>query len=254
MKGAPPNPYPGRAVTFDFGQVLASLDPAYLAEKLAAHRIVVGVPLLEAAMPAGWEAYGRALSQGGHGGTAWKTFLRTVIEGAGQRAPEEVLDFLFRDQRPRNLWRRPVPGMIEVARALSARGVPVGIVSNSEGALSTLVASLGWTSDFPIVADSGHLGMEKPGAAIFAWTAERLGVPSAGLVHIGDSWAADVCGALALGAHAVWFIEGERDPVPLRDDDGQARLSVAHDAAGVQRAVDAALANFPPGARRRSLQ
>jgi putative hydrolase of the HAD superfamily len=232
-----------RGVTFDFGQVLASLDPVYLAEKLASRGVVAEPVALAAAMPAGWEAYGNALRTGGHGGSAWKLLIRTVVELAGAAVSPEVLQFLFDDQRPRNLWRRPVPGMIDLARDLRALGVPVGIVSNSEGALATLVETLGWTSDFPVVADSGVLGFEKPGRAIFDWTATRLAVPVETLVHIGDSWAADVEGALGVGAQAIWFVEGQDEPiVPASvDERRRGRVSVARDTAGVRRALALAL-------------
>lgn len=198
---------PPRAVTFDFGQVLGELDLAFLVAKLRERGKDADEARLAPAMPAAWAAYGASLRSGGHGAGAWKTFVRTLLVegGAGDAATPDVLDFLFDDQRPRNLWQKPVPGMIELARALGARGVPVGIVSNSEGRLRALVEQLGWTDAFRCVADSGELGVEKPGVAIFAWAAERLDVPVDALVHIGDSWAADVEGALAANARAVWF-------------------------------------------------
>ena len=246
------SPAPSRAVTFDFGQVLASLDPTYLAEKLATRDLVVDPRALHAAMPAGWEAYGLALRTGGHGGSAWKTLIRTVVEGAGVTPSEAVLGFLFDDQRPRNLWRRPIAGMIDLAREIRRAGVPVGIVSNSEGALAALVATLGWTSDFSIIADSGVLGLEKPQREIFDWTAARLGVPVTGLVHVGDSWMADVEGALGVGAEAIWFIEGPDDPVlsVALDEARRVRIRTAHDAASARTAVIAALGETWPAAAR----
>jgi FMN phosphatase YigB (HAD superfamily) len=129
----------------------------------------------------------------------------------------------------------------------------VGIVSNSEGALAKLVASLGWSSDFPIIADSGVLGLEKPDPAIFRWAATRLGVAASELVHIGDSWAADVEGALDIGAQAVWFVEGAPTAVteqelPARLGDSphrRARIAVASNAEEVERATRLALGLAP---------
>jgi putative hydrolase of the HAD superfamily len=122
-----------------------------------------------------------------------------------QRVDEELLDDLLVDQRAFNLWRRPIPGMIELVRALRCDDVPVAIVSNSEGALNVLIDQLGWTEDLPVVVDSGVLGIEKPDPRIFAWAAGRLGVRLDAIVHVGDSWVADVEGALHAGAKAVWF-------------------------------------------------
>jgi putative hydrolase of the HAD superfamily len=112
---------------------------------------------------------------------------------------------LFEEQPKRNLWRRPIPGMLELVDELVAGDFPVGVVSNAEGGLADLIAELGWTRRFVCVADSGRIGVEKPARGIFAWAAEHLGVPIEAVVHVGDSRAADVEGALAAGQRAVWF-------------------------------------------------
>lgn len=102
-------------------------------------------------------------------------------------------------------------------RRLGRSGVPVGIISNSEGRLSELVDELGWSSDFRVVVDSGRLGIDKPAPGIFLHACEALGVAPGELVHVGDAWEADVQGALGVGARAVWFDSrhGER-PLPDR--------------------------------------
>jgi HAD superfamily hydrolase (TIGR01549 family) len=117
----------------------------------------------------------------------------------------ETVDWLWTEQPRRNLWRRPVPGMIELARELAAAGVPMAIFTNSEGRAAELVDEIGWSATFPILGDSGVLGIEKPEPAAFAWITDRLGVPAARVVHVGDSVGADVLGALAAGMQAIWF-------------------------------------------------
>lgn len=226
-----------RALTFDFGQVLASFDPAFLARKLAEWGLPGADPTrLDAALPEGWRVYGASLAAGEGGEAAWKALLRTTITlgGSPEAAGPDTLDALFRDQRERNLWRRPLPGMIEIAYDLKRRGVPVGVVSNSEGALERLIADLGWTDAFVCVADSGALGLEKPHAPIFRWAAERLGVDASELVHVGDSWEADVEGALGVGARALWFLAGHASDAPRPLPKG---VSFAHDAQSAQRAL-----------------
>src|SRR5262249_17861005 len=136
-------------------------------------------------------------------------FMRALLEHAGVEASPEALsgavDFLWSEQPKKNLWRLAIPGILELVAELRAAGIPVGILSNSEGRLAELVAELGWSDLFVVIADSGKLGMEKPDPAIFAWTAERLGAPLDRVVHVGDSYAADIQGALGAGMYAVWF-------------------------------------------------
>jgi len=223
---------PSLAITWDFGQTLADLDPAFLAAKLAEKGCSMSAVLLDSAVPAAWAAYNRAV-RGGAGGHPWKTFMRAVLSGAGVpvRDVEPLTDFLWDDQPVRNLWRRPVPGMIELVRDLRAHGVPQGIVSNSEGRLAELVADLGWASLFVAIADSGKLGIEKPARGIFESCAGQLGVALERIVHIGDAHAVDVDGAVAAGLRAIWFRgrKGEdlRPEVATCQDASEVRAALA---------------------------
>lgn len=194
-----------RAVTFDFGQTLAELDSVMLARRLRERGVEVDPARIDDATHAGWSAYNRGV-RAGLGGHPWRVLMDALLERAGViEGRAEHVEWLWTEQPKVNLWRRPIAGMIEVVRDLRAEGVPVGVISNSEGRLAELVEEMGWTSDLPVVADSGRLGIEKPSPAIFHWTAERLGVPAFECVHVGDAWAADFVGALDAGMRAVLF-------------------------------------------------
>jgi putative hydrolase of the HAD superfamily len=120
--------------------------------------------------------------------------------------------------------------MIELADALRAAGVAVGVLSNSEGRLAELLDEIGWRGRFDTIVDSGREGIEKPDRRIFERAASRLGASLPELIHIGDSRPADVDGARACGARAIWFGRGVR----AIDDAG---VRIAHDAAGVRAAL-----------------
>src|SRR5580692_5504838 len=176
-----------------------------LSRRLAERGVEAPAARLEAAVPEAWAAYDAAIHAGA-GGHPWKLLMGRLLALAGARGPAgAAVDWLWTEQPARNLWRRPIAGMIELARDLGRAGVPVGVVSNSEGRLADLIAELGWQAALPVVADSGKLGLEKPESPIFLWAADRLGVAPGEVVHVGDSWAADVEGAVAAGMRAVWF-------------------------------------------------
>lgn len=198
------------AVTFDFGQTLADLDVEMLARRIAEKEVSVAGAALERGVAPAWAAYNQAVLAG-LGGHPWKILMRRLLSEAAvdEGAIEGLVDWLWSEQPHKNLWRRPVPGMIEIVLDLRRAGIPVGVVSNSEGRLAELAAELGWLDHFDAFADSGKLGMEKPGRGIFDWTAARLNVPAQNIVHVGDSLAADVEGALGAGFWAVWF-RGDR--------------------------------------------
>ncbi|MCC6553690.1 MAG: HAD family hydrolase [Polyangiaceae bacterium] len=228
---------PPAAVSFDFGQTLAELDTAMLSRRLAERGVLAAPERLEGAVPAAWRAYDAAV-HGGHGGHPWKILMTELLAGAGvdPGPARAAVDWLWTEQPRRNLWRRPIPGMIELVADLRRAGVPVAVLSNSEGRLAELADELGWSAHFVAIADSGKLGFEKPGREIFAWTAERLGAPIDRVVHVGDSLAADVEGALAAGMRAVWFKGDPARAVRLRP---AGRAVACSDAPSLRAALEA---------------
>ena len=201
-----------RAVTFDFGQTLAELDHEFMAKRVLGFGGELDPVAAKSGTVAAWHAYGAAKSLG-HA-RAWQAMILEYLRAGGlhkrrgaadSRYPEKIAQLLWDAQPEQNLWRKPIPGMFELVERLSSRGVPVGIISNSEGRLAELVDELGHGALFPVVVDSGRLGIDKPDPRIFQHTAERLSVPLASIVHVGDAWEADVLGARGAGAEAIWF-------------------------------------------------
>lgn len=234
-----------RAVSFDFGQTLASIDVGLLAEKLERFALRAPVERFSASLGSAWTAYDDAV-RAGLGGHPWRVFMRALLtralDGAGDAAIDEAVEFLWNDQPRQNLWRSRLPEMIAIVEGLRARGVPYAILSNSEGKLRELLDEMELSSLFPIVADSGRLGVEKPDRRIFDWVSAELGVPNAEIVHVGDSLGADVVGALDAGYHAIWFRPAEfgmRAPTvaPVKAEHAD-RAHVAATAADVRAIFD----------------
>jgi FMN hydrolase / 5-amino-6-(5-phospho-D-ribitylamino)uracil phosphatase len=227
------------AVTFDAGQTLIDLDPELLACRLAERGVSLAAPALAGAAPAAWQVYDAAVAAGA--GHPWRVLMDALLTGAGladaeRRAP--LVEWLWHEQPRKNLWRRRIPGMFELAGRLRKAGVAVAVLSNSEGRLAELFAEQGWAAEFPVIIDSGRVGVEKPDRRIFDLTLERLGVTAPHAVHIGDSWPADVAGALGAGLRAIWFgrLAGA-DASRGGGDDADPRVRRAADAAEVQRAL-----------------
>ncbi len=210
-----------RAVTFDFGQTLAELDHDFLAQRARDFGAALDPAAARAATVTAWAAYGanKAL---GHA-RAWQAMMLEVLRGGSVRPlqgnatasfAESIAQALWEAQPAQNLWRKPIPGMFELLEGLVQRGVPVGIISNSEGRLAELVAELGKTALFRVVVDSGRIGIDKPDARIFQHAAQALGVPLADIVHVGDAWEADVIGAREAGARPIWFSPTDARALP----------------------------------------
>lgn len=215
--------------SFDAGMTLVELDLDFLARRLASQNITVTVSALRAAAASAWARYDASVDAGGLHGRLWHELIGDHLAGAGatpaQIAP--AVDWLWSQQPTANLFRAPITDMVALARRLRTEGARTIVVSNSEGRLAELLAEIGIADAFERIVDSGRLGIEKPDPRIFAHAIAELGLPPGTTgVHIGDSWSADVGGALAAGWRAIWY--GRR--AEPRDD---SRVGSARDAAEV---------------------
>ena len=200
-----------RAVGLDFGQTLAELDYEFVARRLREQACAFDPVSAAECSERAWDVYGRKKREGHAAG--WLAMMEEQLRGGGvpEARVRELAAWLWSEQPRKNLWRRPIPGMIELVRELRQRAVPLAIISNSEGHLPELVAELGWADDFDAVVDSGRLGIDKPDPRIFQHACAALAVPTTELLHVGDSWEADVSGALGASASAVWFDARHRE-------------------------------------------
>jgi putative hydrolase of the HAD superfamily len=101
--------------------------------------------------------------------------------------------------------RRAITGAAALL-PLIRRRARVGIVSNNlleEQAEKLRVCGLDQLIDTLVVSEEA--GVSKPDPAIFQLALDRLGCAAEQAVMVGDSWPADIAGALALGIPAVWF-------------------------------------------------
>jgi putative hydrolase of the HAD superfamily len=212
-------------ITFDAGQTLVDLDLDLLARRLAERGVHVAPAALGEAAPAAWRRYDELVD--GSRGHPWQELMATLLAGAGADQPG-LVDWLWREQPRVNLWRRPISDMVALARELAAAGVAVAVLSNSEGRLAELLEEIGLAAPFAAIVDSGRVGIEKPDRRIFEHALARTGRETG--VHIGDSWTADIEGALGAGWRAVWY--GRRAAAV-----GDPRVAIARSAAEVRAAL-----------------
>jgi HAD superfamily hydrolase (TIGR01549 family) len=206
------------------------LDVEFLARRLTERGVSVLPSALAAATPAAWRRYDERVDPAN--GHPWHELVGTLLCGAGveEARVAPIVEWLWTEQPRANLWRATIPEMVALARELGERGVSVAVLSNSEGRLRELLEEIGIVDAFDAVIDSGRVGIEKPDRRIFDHALEMLGATRPG-VHIGDSWPADVVGALGAGWRAIWF--GHR--ATAVDDP---RVAVARSADDVRAILD----------------
>jgi len=205
------------AVTFDFHDTLARCDrwfelevrdlvPAFLRWRADLNGKPTDPVLLDEAAVA-YRRLRLQVIEDGRELTAESCMARVLVE-LGISVPEdEVARGVERLMRDRLDEVEPVPGAVALVEALSAAGVPLGIVSSAvyHPFLEWTLARFGLQDAFGVVTTSASAGFYKSRPEIYWQTLAALGAPAALSVHVGDSHRFDVQGARRAGMRTVWL-------------------------------------------------
>lgn len=182
-----------------YSEVLSRRGPPATAEQVAPAFQQVWAEMTQA-HPRGLDRYHQL-----KGGETqwWGEFVRRVLALIDHPAPwQPVLDELVAAFADPVLWH-VFPEVPEVLSSLRSRGLRLAAVSNWDSHLPELLERLGLLSYFDATLISALEGIEKPSITMFQRAAQRLGVPVASCLFVGDSPLDDVRGAESAGMRAV---------------------------------------------------
>ena len=91
----------------------------------------------------------------------------------------------------------------DVLRELHARGLKIGLISNTQRCLASFQTHFALEGLFSVTISSSAHGFMKPHPSIFRAALERIGAAPEEAVMVGDSLAHDIEGARGLGMRAV---------------------------------------------------
>ncbi|XP_033223151.1 rhythmically expressed gene 2 protein-like [Belonocnema kinseyi] len=151
----------------------------------------------------------------------WRTLVYAVFKDQISNIPEEklskVADTVIECYRTRMCWEI-YPGAVEILDYLQKEGILVGVISNFDDGLDSILQSLDIKSYFSFILCSYQFGREKPDSQIFE---EALRIfqnikethifPQEAL-HIGDRVDTDYLGAKNAKWNAI-FIKRDDEPV-----------------------------------------
>ena len=100
-----------------------------------------------------------------------------------------------------------------VLRAVAARGLRIGLISNSHRCLASFASHFALEGLFTATVSSSEHGLMKPHPSIFTAALARAGVDAGDALMVGDSYRADIEGALGAGLRAV-LLHRSIDPSP----------------------------------------
>lgn len=133
---------------------------------------------------------------------------RLGIDADAERIAARVYDAFGDAAR----WR-PYDDVEPCFMRLTERGCRLGLISNWDTRLATIIDGLGLSRYLGTVVSSADVGLHKPDPRIFELACERLGVIPERCAHVGDHHFADITGARAVGMTPVLIDRSSSDAI-----------------------------------------
>ncbi|MFC5847907.1 HAD family hydrolase [Deinococcus petrolearius] len=194
---------PLRAVLFDRDDTLAWTDPSVYREAAlwTAERFGLDARAVGGALRAQWEERASGwwhLRSEEDEAQFWTDYGLELVERMGlppSAAPDLMAAF------PYERYMKPAPGARAVLSELRARGLKIGVLSNTLPSIGRTLSAVGLDDLVDVALATCTLGVHKPEARAFLLAAGALGVAPGEVLFIDDR-AENVEGARAVGMRA----------------------------------------------------
>lgn len=142
--------------------------------------------------------------------------LRDFLPAVGRPVgDDDALDAVFREYLA--AYQASWIGFDDVDAALDAvvgRGLATAVLTNGTRELQEAkLVALGVLDRIGPVLCAAEIGVAKPHPDAFAAVCDRLGLPAAEVLYVGDEHEVDIIGARAAGLRAVLVDRGQAEPV-----------------------------------------
>lgn len=202
-----------KAVFFDVGGTLLRVDPS-VGEVYAQHARPFGfigqAIELDHLFLKEWNQVGGIESLGKKSGEKaekffWRDLVFKVFEPSGGLKDFdnyfEVVYKAFSRKEHWHIFKDVIDS--DILPKLKRKGVTLGVVSNWDSRLHSILKSTGLASYFDFILASAEIGSAKPNGVIFFEALKRSGVSLDEACHIGDEPRADIQGAKNVGIDAI---------------------------------------------------
>jgi putative hydrolase of the HAD superfamily len=158
-------------------------------------------------------AYGKASPMALSGKQAeklwWRDLVRVVFEEVSfpQFDPffDEVYSFFQQNENEQERAWTLFPETIEVLEHLQAKKYPMGLISNFDSRIESILKNLKIFHFFQTITYSSETGFAKPSIQIFQQALKKAGCTPKDAIHIGDHIVFDVQGAQNAGMQAFFI-------------------------------------------------
>jgi len=97
------------------------------------------------------------------------------------------------------------PDVLPALNKWQQQGIELAVVSNFDSRIYAVLKALNLAEYFTSVTISTEVGAAKPDSKIFTTALQKHHCIAANVVHIGDSFKADYCGAINAGLKSIWL-------------------------------------------------
>ncbi|NXG09541.1 HDHD3 protein, partial [Sakesphorus luctuosus] len=155
--------------------------------------------------------YGRG--QGVSSRQWWLDVVRQTFVLAGVPDGAALAEQLYRDYCGPHTWEQ-LPGAADTLSRCRQRGFRMGVVSNFDNRLESILSGCDLRHHFDFVLTSETAGAAKPDGRIFEEALRLGGVPPAQAAHVGDDYTRDYRAARAVGMHSFLLRTAGQCPEP----------------------------------------
>ena len=138
----------------------------------------------------------------------WAQYEGVLLKEAGIEANEQLILSLLGKMRQFDmklvLYDDVMPALID----LKKKGLTLGLISNVDRDVTSLLADLGLPSLLRVVVTSQDTGFNKPHPEIFREALRQAGVQAPEAIYVGDQYQVDVIGANKAGMKGVLLDRG----------------------------------------------
>ncbi|KAJ7426829.1 Haloacid dehalogenase-like hydrolase domain-containing protein 3 [Willisornis vidua] len=143
----------------------------------------------------------------------WLDVVRQTFVLAGVPDGAALAEQLYHDYCGPHTWE-PLPGAADTLSRCRQRGFRMGVVSNFDNRLESILSGCDLRHHFDFVLTSEAAGAAKPDGRIFEEALRLGGVPPEQAAHVGDDYTRDYRAARAVGMHSFLLRTAGQQPQP----------------------------------------
>jgi len=133
----------------------------------------------------------------------WVEYEGVLLREAGIEADEPLILGLLGKMRQFDMKLALYDDVLPALTDLKGRGLRLGLISNIDRDMTSLLEEVGLSSKLPVVVTSQDTGCNKPHPEIFREALRQAGVQAPEAIYVGDQHQIDVVGANQVGMKGI---------------------------------------------------